>query len=170
MMSTSTGSIQGAPDISRVPTSSKTDSPNHPGFLKTLRSLLPSGKSTSIAIPASYWYLKGLPIAEIADVLNYVVFMTYDWDSSFDSPQCENSNFFCSRISLAETEYALGIIKKAGVPANKAMAGIASYNHSPSIEDPRCTGPDCLTLRQPWARQPPWILTKLKKSLLTPSH
>ena len=36
------------------------------------------GKSISIAAPASYWYLKGFPIAEMAQVVNYIVFMTYD--------------------------------------------------------------------------------------------
>lgn len=35
-------------------------------------------KSISIAAPASYWYLKEFPIAQMAEVLDYIVFMTYD--------------------------------------------------------------------------------------------
>ena len=140
----------GAPDVSRIPADGQTNGPNYLAFLVTLCSLLPSDKSISMAIPASYWYLKGFPIAEIADVLDYVVFMTYDihgqwdWDSSFDSPECENGNFFRSRISLTETDHALNMIKKIGVPANKAVVGIVSYTHSFSMEDPSCEGPDCL--------------------------
>lgn len=38
----------------------------------------PDGKSLSIAAPASYWYLKAFPIDKMADVLDYIVYMTYD--------------------------------------------------------------------------------------------
>lgn len=52
-----------------------------------------SGKSVSIAAPASFWYLKAFPIDRIASVNDYIVFMTYDlhgqWDygnvNAFDS-------------------------------------------------------------------------------------
>ena len=62
-------------------------------FLKTLRARLPSDKSISIAAPASYWYLEAFPIAEMAEVVDYIVYMTYDlhgqWDygkpNSFDA-------------------------------------------------------------------------------------
>lgn len=103
-----------------------------------------------MAIPALYWYLKGFPIAEIANVLDHAVFMDYDihgqwdWESSFDNSECENGNFFRSRISLTETEHALNMIKKIGVPANKVVAGIVSYTHSFSMVVPSCDGPDCL--------------------------
>ncbi len=46
-------------------------------FLIVLKNLLP-GKSVSIAAPASYWYLKGFPIAQMSSFLDYIVFMTYD--------------------------------------------------------------------------------------------
>lgn len=103
-----------------------------------------------MAAPASYWYLKGFPIAEMADVLNYIVFMAYDfhgqwdWDNSFVGPGCENGNCLRSHVNLTETEYALAMITKAGVPANKVVAGIASYGRSFGMEDPSCTGPNCL--------------------------
>lgn len=140
----------GAPDIPGIPAGSETDGPNYFSFFKTLRSLLPSNKSISMAAPASYWYLKGFPIAEMADVLNYIVFMAYDfhgqwdWDNSFVGPGCENGNCLRSHVNLTETEYALAMITKAGVPANKVVAGIASYGRSFGMEDPSCTGPNCL--------------------------
>ena len=42
-----------------------------------MKNLLP-GKSVSIAAPASYWYLKGFPIAKISKVVDYIIYMTYD--------------------------------------------------------------------------------------------
>lgn len=48
----------GAPDVSKIPADGETNGPNYLAFLVTLRSLLPSDKSISMAIPASYWYLR----------------------------------------------------------------------------------------------------------------
>lgn len=38
----------------------------------------------SIAAPASYWYLKGFPIKEISDVVDYIIYMTYDLHGQWD--------------------------------------------------------------------------------------
>ena len=67
-----------APDIPGIPAGLVTDGPNYLTFLKKLRSKLPSGKSMSIAAPASYWYLKAFPISDMASQVDYIVFMTYD--------------------------------------------------------------------------------------------
>lgn len=86
----------------------------------------------------------------MAEVLDYIVFMTYDlhgqwdWDNSFVNPGCENGNCLRSHVNLTETEYALAMITKAGVPANKVVVGIASYGRSFGMQDPSCTGPSCL--------------------------
>ncbi|KAI2792815.1 Killer toxin subunits alpha/beta [Penicillium oxalicum] len=140
----------GAPDIPGIPPGSPTDGANYLSFLKTVRSLLPSGKTLSIAAPASYWYLKGFPIAEMSKVVDYIVYMTYDlhgqWDynSPFANPGCELGNCLRSHVNLTETESALSMITKAGVPANKVVVGIASYGRSFGMMDPSCTGPNCL--------------------------
>jgi GH18 family chitinase len=46
--------------------------------LRLVRSKLPADKSISIAAPASFWYLKAFPIAEISKTVDYIVYMTYD--------------------------------------------------------------------------------------------
>lgn len=68
----------GAPDIPGVPPGGKNDGKNYLEFLKLVRAKLPKGKTLSVAAPASFWYLKGFPIAEMAPVLDYIVYMTYD--------------------------------------------------------------------------------------------
>lgn len=88
----------GAPDIPGIPPGSPTDGPNYLAFLQTLRSIMPSGKTISMAAPASYWYLKGFPIAAMAPVLDYIIYMTYDlhgqWDygNTFSNPGCPTGN------------------------------------------------------------------------------
>jgi GH18 family chitinase len=118
--------------------------------LKAIRELLPADKSISIAAPALYWYLKGFYIAEMAETLHYIVYMTYDlhgqwdYDNTWVNPGCPNGNCLLSHVNLTETEYALARITKAGVPANKIAVRITSYSGSLGMENPTCTGPHCL--------------------------
>lgn len=46
-------------------------------------------------------------------------------------------------VNATETEYALAMITKAGVPANKVIVGVSSYGRSFGMADPSCTGPEC---------------------------
>ncbi|KAB5513032.1 chitinase [Coniochaeta sp. 2T2.1] len=76
----------GAPDIPGIP---PPDDPNegtsYAAFLRVLRSKLNPDKSLSIAAPASFWYLKQFPIAGIAKIVDYIVYMTYDLHGQWDA-------------------------------------------------------------------------------------
>jgi chitinase len=74
----------GAPDIPGIPPGGKDDGSNYLDFLKLARSELSSEESLSIAAPASYWYLKGLPIEKISKVVDYIIFMRYDLHGQWD--------------------------------------------------------------------------------------
>jgi hypothetical protein len=84
-------------------------------FLRVLKGLLP-GKSVSIAAPSSYWYLKNFPIAEIAQVTDYIVFMTYDlhgqWDAgnAYSQEGCSSGSCLRSDVNLTETLTALAMV------------------------------------------------------------
>ena len=133
-----------------VPPRSLQDGPNYLSFLKSMKGLMPDGKTVSIATPESFYYLKGFPIKEIAKVLNYIVYMTYDrhgqWD--YDNPWsnlgCENGNCLWSYVNSTEMDLALAMITKAGVDSGKIVVGVSSYGRSFEMVDPSCTGPPCL--------------------------
>ncbi|KFY89077.1 hypothetical protein V500_05953 [Pseudogymnoascus sp. VKM F-4518 (FW-2643)] len=139
----------GAPDIPGIPPGSPYDGMNYVYFLNSMRDKLADGKSLSIAAPASYWYLKGFPIKAMSDLLDYIVFMTYDlhgqWDysSKFANPACDYGNCLRSHVNMTETYNALAMITKAGVPASKVVAGITSYGRSFQMTTAGCTGPLC---------------------------
>jgi GH18 family chitinase len=140
----------GAPDIPNIPKGSESDGPNYLAFLVILKNLLP-GKSVSIAAPASYWYLKQFPIKEIARVVDYIVYMTYDLHGQWDATGNEHSQEGCaagnclrSQVNLTETTQALAMITKAGVPGHKIMVGVTSYGRSFKMAQAGCWGPDCL--------------------------
>ena len=68
----------GAPDISGIPPGLPSDTANYLATLKALRRALPDRLSISIAAPASFWYLRPFSIKEMAEVIDYIVFMAYD--------------------------------------------------------------------------------------------
>jgi GH18 family chitinase len=139
----------GAPDIPGIPRGDPGDGEKYHQFLKEVREKLPSGKTVSVAVPASYWYLKGFPILKISDVVDYIVFMTYDlhgqwdWDNPNGSDGCEGSSCLRSHVNETETSIAFSMITKAGVPNNKIFGGVASYGRSFGMADPSCHGPTC---------------------------
>ncbi|KAK4503314.1 hypothetical protein PRZ48_006742 [Zasmidium cellare] len=70
----------GAPDDegSNIPVGSAESGPDYLEFLKLLRAALPSKCSLSISLPASYYYLKAFPVQDMAPVVDYYIYMTYD--------------------------------------------------------------------------------------------
>jgi chitinase len=68
----------GAPDIPGIPAGSAEDGANYLEFLKRVRHYITEERTLSIALPASFWYLRAFPVAEMAEVVDYFVYMTYD--------------------------------------------------------------------------------------------
>ncbi|KAF2261554.1 glycoside hydrolase [Lojkania enalia] len=137
-----------APDIPGIPPGAIDAGKQYLDFLKIVKRRL-SNKSVGIAAPASYWYLKGFPIAGISEVVDYIVYMTYDlhgqWDygNKWSSSGCEEGNCLRSHINITETTTSLAMVTKAGVPSHKVVVGVASYGRSFHMEDAGCDGPNC---------------------------
>jgi hypothetical protein len=68
----------GEPDIQGIPAGSKDEGDNYLEFLRLVRTGLGISRSISVALPASYWYLKHFPVDQMQHVVDYFVYMTYD--------------------------------------------------------------------------------------------
>ncbi|KAL4799550.1 glycoside hydrolase superfamily [Aspergillus venezuelensis] len=92
-------------------------------------------------------YLEFLKL--IADVVDYIVYMTYDlhgqWDvgNEWATSGCSEGNCLRSHINLTETMGALAMVTKAGIPANKLIIGVSSYGRSFKMTEAGCTGVMC---------------------------
>ncbi|KAL6834323.1 glycoside hydrolase family 18 protein [Trichoderma sp. SZMC 28015] len=124
----------GAPDIPGIPAGLPSDTRNYLDTLRALRKALPAKYSVSIAVPASYWYLRPFPIQEMSQVVDYIVYMAYD---------LHGGNCLRSHVNQTEVMLALSMITKAGVNANKIIVGESSYGRSFRMAKTGCTGPDC---------------------------
>ncbi|KAK7178764.1 chitinase [Paraphaeosphaeria sporulosa] len=137
-----------APDIPGIPPSTIEAGDQYKLFLQTVKRRLQK-QTVSIAAPASYWYLKGFPIKDIAGIVDYIVYMTYDlhgqWDygNKWSNPSCDEGNCLRSHINKTETQNSLAMITKAGVISNKVVVGVASYGRSFYMDEASCQGPMC---------------------------
>ncbi|KUM66694.1 hypothetical protein ACN42_g386 [Penicillium freii] len=138
----------GATDIPGVPAGTSGETSDYLEFLKLMKKTI-GDRSLSIALPASYWYLKAFPIAKMAPYLSYFIYMTYDlhgqWDhgNAYADVACPAGNCLRSHVNKTETLNSLALITKADVPASKVVVGISSYGRSFGMTDPSCTGPMC---------------------------
>jgi spore germination protein YaaH len=64
--------------IPEIPSDDPVNGLNYYRLLSSLKSSVGSSKTVSFAAPASYWYLKSFPIKDMANALDYIIYMTYD--------------------------------------------------------------------------------------------
>ncbi|KAL4767176.1 hypothetical protein BDW60DRAFT_220740 [Aspergillus nidulans var. acristatus] len=128
----------GAPDIPGIPAGADNEGELYTEFLTQLKSKL-SDKT----------YLCPYEMETLGEILDYIVFMTYnlhgqwDYDNSFASDGCTSGNCLYSHVNMTETKTALAMIIKAGIPLNKVVVGVSSYSRSFKMTSADCTGPDC---------------------------
>lgn len=66
--------------------------------------------------------------------------MTYDLHGQWD---CPDGNCLRSHVNKTETEYALAMITKAGVPAKQIIPALALYGRSFQMSEVGCKKTDC---------------------------
>jgi chitinase len=139
----------GEPDIEGIPAGSDDEGDNYLAFLKAVREAMPDDKILSVTAPASYWYLQAFPISEIAEVVDFINYMTYDlhgiWDlkDEWAEDGCTAGDCLFSHVNMTETEWALAMLTKSGIGTSQIMAGVASYGRSFEMSEEGCYGSSC---------------------------
>jgi chitinase len=90
----------------------------------------------STAVGAFKSFVQHTEMDKVAQYLNYVNLMTYDY-SQGDSVAIHHTNLFASK-QYSSNEYAANAVadfEAAGVPANKLVMGVAFYGHSFKVAD-----------------------------------
>ncbi|EFE34865.1 class V chitinase, putative, partial [Trichophyton benhamiae CBS 112371] len=116
-----------APGLPAIHPRSRDEGENYLAFLVLLKDLLRE-RSVSIAAPASYQYLKGFPMDQIGEIVDYMVYMTFDLHG---------------QVSI-RIPSPWKLITKAGVPSNKVVVSMPSYGRSVAMAETGCHTPDCL--------------------------
>ncbi|KAJ5715533.1 glycoside hydrolase [Penicillium malachiteum] len=139
----------GETDTEGIPAGSSDEGDKFLAFLKDVREALPSDKILSITAPASYWYLQNFPIAEMAEVVDFINYMTYDlhgvWDKGNEWAEdgCPAGDCLFSHINMTETEWALAMLTKSGIGTSQIMVGVSSYGRSFEMSEAGCYNSNC---------------------------
>lgn len=120
------------PDIPGIPAGSKDEGKNYNELFK----LLDSTKLKSIALPASYWYLKGFPLSDLDKNMDYFVLMNYDYVGQWDYGKYGTGiGCHCDRLI---TEQSIKMIQKSGIDTTKLYGGLANYGRSFKLANTNC--------------------------------
>jgi chitinase len=118
-------------------------------LITLVRDRLP-GKILSAAVPSGFWTLWPYPVSKIGEIVDYVVFMTYDMHGQWNfkenyvaSSGCPQGKCVRSHVNMTETMDSLALITKAGVQAAKVVVGLASYGRSFELVVPGCSSSTC---------------------------
>ncbi|GAE00241.1 hypothetical protein AOR_1_482114 [Paecilomyces variotii No. 5] len=97
--------------------------------MEEVRDKLSSDKTLSIAAPASYWYLKSFPIANISSVVDYIVYMTYDlhgqwdWNNTWSDDGCDGGACLRSHVNYTEIVNSFVPIQSEGHRFTRSSTG-----------------------------------------------
>lgn len=127
-------------DIPGIPVGSNDDGENYNELFKLLAKKAPK-KLKSIALPASYWYLKGYPLSDLEKNMDYFVLMNYDYVGQWDYGK-PNMGLGCHNDRLI-TEESIKMIQKSGIDTTKVYGGLANYGRSFKLKDKKCKSYNC---------------------------
>lgn len=129
----------GEPDIPGIPADPVSDATQYYQLIKAIKSKLNDGKTLSLTIPASYWYLRPYPLHDIDPYVDYYEIMTYDLHGQWDySNQWDGGNHVSCHTNMTETLEVLRLVSKAGLDVGKIYVGIASYARSFEVSTSGC--------------------------------
>ncbi|KAH7142578.1 glycoside hydrolase superfamily [Dactylonectria estremocensis] len=123
------------------------DFTNLPIFLRNIKSSLTQNgdkNGLSIAVPASYWYLRHFDIINIAKHVDFFNVMTYDLHGSWHTPESWLGSHLNSHTNLTEIEDALDLLWRNKIDPDQVNLGLAFYSRTFTASDPGCMSPGCL--------------------------
>ncbi|KAM7210290.1 chitinase [Rhypophila decipiens] len=122
------------------------DFDNYVRMLRRLRERLNrTGKrfGISIAIPASYWYLRGFNLQEMEPWIDWFNIMTYDIHGTWDSTVKAIGSVALAHTNLTEIDQGLELMWRNNINPERINLGLGFYGRSFTMEDPNCMAPGC---------------------------
>lgn len=114
------------------------DKNNYLLLVQEMRAVFGNGKLITIAAPASYWYLRHFLIGEMAQHLDFINLMTYDFHGVWNQNNVLGTKLR-SQTDIRMIREALDLCARDSVPAGKIVIGIAYYGRSYTLASSSCT-------------------------------
>ncbi|EDN07813.1 predicted protein [Histoplasma mississippiense (nom. inval.)] len=122
---------------------SKEDFKNYVRLLKELKTAIADKYGLTVALPASYWYLRGFDLKGMSEYVDWFNVMTYDIHGTWDGNSKWTQSVVNPHTNLTEISAALDLLWRNSVPPEKVSLGLAFYGKSFTLADPSCSTPGC---------------------------
>ncbi|KFY18019.1 hypothetical protein V492_00206 [Pseudogymnoascus sp. VKM F-4246] len=100
-------------------------------------------KGTSMALPASYWYLQNFDIKALEPQVDWFNIMSYDEHGSWDIDNDWIGPWANSHTNMTDIQMALDLLWRNDISPSKVTMGMAFYSRSFTLTDPACSALGC---------------------------
>ncbi|KAK1841138.1 Killer toxin subunits alpha/beta 1 [Colletotrichum chrysophilum] len=101
-----------------------------------------SGWEISIAIPSSYWYLRGFNLENLQRQVDYLNLMSYDIFGMWDQDNEWTGPYLRGHTDWDMIENGLDLLWRNGIQPENVVMGFGFYGRSFTMSDPSCFRPD----------------------------
>lgn len=129
----------GAPDRGGKPE----DTDNYVALVKEMRAAFGTKYGISMAIPASYWYLRWFKPKEMEPYVDWFGIMTYDLHGPWDKGVKQIGTVVLGHTNIPEIANWTQPLWYAGVNPAKVNMGLAYYSRGYTVADPNCNTVGC---------------------------
>lgn len=103
------------------------------------------GWEITVAIPSSYWYLRGFAIDELQEHADWFNVMTYNIHGVWDQDIVWTGPYLKGHTNLTEIEDGLDLLWRNGISRGKVVIGFGFYCRSFTMTDLTCITPPMCT-------------------------
>ena len=123
----------------------KEDGDNYVELLKEMRAAFDKENTSweiSVTLPASYWYLKGFKLKDMAPHISYWNVMTYDMHGMWDLDNEWTGPWLRGHTEWPEIDEGLDLLWRNDIDPKDVVMGFAFYGRSFTMADPNCHEPN----------------------------
>ncbi|KAK2732853.1 hypothetical protein FQN57_002465 [Myotisia sp. PD_48] len=118
------------------------DTKNFVALLKELRAEFRDEFGISVALPASYWYLRWFDVKSMEEFVDFFGLMAYDLHGVWDG-NGEFGKFVAGHTSIAEIQNMILPLWYADIEPAKINLGLAYYGRGYTLSSPTCNIINC---------------------------
>lgn len=123
--------------------SSASDMPKYIDLMVQLRHALGYNKIISVAVPASYKYLKNFDLHAIQSRVDYITYMTYDMHGDQGEYYTGTRPVLRSHFDRRDVMASVRMLATARVAKSKVLLGVATHARTFVQADPGCNESSC---------------------------
>jgi Glycosyl hydrolases family 18 len=101
-----------------------------------------TGWEISIAVPSSYWYLRGFDLHALQEYIDYFNLMSYDIHGMWDLDNEWTGPYLKGHTDWRKIDEALGLLARNGVRPEKIVMGFGFYGRSFTMASSNCREPN----------------------------